>query len=405
MSDMMLPQVPAAQAKPASAAPAKPAESTAESPSESGFSGVLQTRMQPEEGGSETAPATNGATPAAGEGNTPAAAGDGKPLPATGNATSVVIAALTETPETTPVADAPAADTAVALPAGIAVLFPTEHARPVTNAKPAQPQPALTQNQPRPQPGPLATGVRQELPEPAQASVAQAVREALAGTTEPATPRPAGEVFAAHVRALAAVQGRASSADGVLERLVAAPAQAQAQASAASPPVSLPSLTPDGAAGARALIPTTTLDTPFRQSGWDQALSERVVWVANQRFQGAEIKLNPPQLGPIEVRVQLQHEQAHVSFTAQHASVREALEAALPRLREMLSANGYNLVDVNVSQHSFAEQQRQAQSRAQSGNPRAGLATDDDSDTTITLQQDIARAAAAGTRGGIDLFA
>src|SRR5690606_14335081 len=117
--------------------------------------------------------------------------------------------------------------------------------------------------------------------------------------------------------------------------------------------VSAATATPQDPA-ARPALPSTAIDMPLRQAGWDQALGDRVVWMVNQKFQGAEIKLNPPQLGPIEVRIQMHHDQAQVSFTAQHGAVRDALEAALPRLREMFAANGLGLGDVNVSQQSFA---------------------------------------------------
>jgi flagellar hook-length control protein FliK len=98
-------------------------------------------------------------------------------------------------------------------------------------------------------------------------------------------------------------------------------------------------------------MPSMTLDMHFQQTGWDRAVGDRVVWMVNQRLQGAEIRLNPPELGPIEVRINMQGDQAQISFSAQHASVREALEAAIPRLRDMFGHAGLDLGDVNVSRH------------------------------------------------------
>jgi len=101
------------------------------------------------------------------------------------------------------------------------------------------------------------------------------------------------------------------------------------------------------------------VNTPLGQAGWDQALGERIQWLASQKIQGAQVKLNPAHLGPMEVRIHVHHDQASVQFTAQHAVVREALEAALPRLREMFNASGVQLLNVNVSSgQSFAEQQQ-----------------------------------------------
>lgn len=403
MPDIMLPQVSAEPVK-APAKSAKAAEPSTESQPQQGFSEVLQTRMAPEDEAKQTEGEAE-AQPKTAQDNAPPAAEaaaakpeGGKPLPSAGNPESAVLAAATGTAAP----DAAAVpETEAVLPPGIALLFPDGRAQPAAAAGKPAAQSAQVKGQPLPQPGPLTTGARETLPESAQAGVAQAVREALAEDTQTALPRP-GPVaeFAAQVRALAAAQATKPGIDAALERLAQTPAQPAAQV-AAAPPQSVQGAMPqDTLTAARAPLPSTLLDTPFRQPGWDQALSERVMWVANQKFQGAEIKLNPPQLGPIEVRVQLQHEQAHISFTAQHASVRDALEAALPRLREMFNANGFNLVDVNVSQHSFAEQHRQAQA---GGRPQ-GLRSGVDGDAEPVLHTELARSATA-MRGGIDLFA
>lgn len=108
------------------------------------------------------------------------------------------------------------------------------------------------------------------------------------------------------------------------------------------------------------------LDTPMGSPKWGEGFSQRVQWMVNQSMNGAQIRLNPQSMGPIEVRIQMQNEQATVSFTAQHGATREAIDAALPRLREMLSEQNVNVVEIDVSEHSFAEQREQA-SKQQDG--------------------------------------
>ncbi len=125
-------------------------------------------------------------------------------------------------------------------------------------------------------------------------------------------------------------------------------------------------------------VPTAVLNLPqpLQQPGWDNALGERVVWMVGQRLQSAEIRLNPPQLGPIEVRVNLNHDQsqAQVSFTAQHAVVREALDAAVPRLRELFAEQGLSLGQVDVSDRSFADQRQDAEAgRTAAGGLSGGM--------------------------------
>ena len=106
--------------------------------------------------------------------------------------------------------------------------------------------------------------------------------------------------------------------------------------------------------------PTVALQTPLGQADWDQALGERIQWLASQKIQGAQVRLNPSNLGPMEVRIQVQNDQATVHFSSQHAVVRDALEAALPRLRDMFEASGVELVDVDISGGSGTGQQQAA---------------------------------------------
>lgn len=95
-----------------------------------------------------------------------------------------------------------------------------------------------------------------------------------------------------------------------------------------------------------------SLDIPLQQPGWDRAFGNGVRWMVNQNVQVAEMRLSPPNLGPIEVRLQVEGDRTHVNIVAPHATTREAVEAALPRLREMFAESGLNLGDVNVRQDS-----------------------------------------------------
>lgn len=85
--------------------------------------------------------------------------------------------------------------------------------------------------------------------------------------------------------------------------------------------------------------------------GWDRAVGDRVVWMLQGEQQVAKLTLSPPNLGPLEIRVTLNNDQASVAFIAQHAAVRDALEQAIPRLREMLEQQSLQLVSVDVGQH------------------------------------------------------
>jgi flagellar hook-length control protein FliK len=95
---------------------------------------------------------------------------------------------------------------------------------------------------------------------------------------------------------------------------------------------------------------------PLTHPGWSRDLGEQIVWMNNKAISAAEIKLNPAHLGPISVRIDVNQDQATIAFTAQHVEVKEAIEASIPKLREMLGAQQLNLVNVNISQNSTSDQ-------------------------------------------------
>ena len=87
---------------------------------------------------------------------------------------------------------------------------------------------------------------------------------------------------------------------------------------------------------------------------WGDELSNRVMWMVQHDVQTASIKINPPNLGPLEVQVSMNKDHVDVSFNSHHAAVKEALDASMPKLKEMLGSSGLQLGNANVSHHSFS---------------------------------------------------
>ena len=125
------------------------------------------------------------------------------------------------------------------------------------------------------------------------------------------------------------------------------------------------------------------LDTPMGHPKWSEGFSQRVQWAVSQSMNGAQIRLNPQNMGPIEVRIQMQNEQTTVSFTAQHGATREAIDAALPRLRDMLSEQNVNVGNIDVSEHSFAEQREQASKHQDGEQEHFAEFTDDENEVIV----------------------
>lgn len=110
---------------------------------------------------------------------------------------------------------------------------------------------------------------------------------------------------------------------------------------------------------ASGFAPTLPLSTPVGQSAWANELGQRVAWLANSELREAQLQLHPRSLGAVEVRIAYGHEQQlNISFSAANPVAREALDASLPRLREMLEQQGLQLADANISHESFAEQEQ-----------------------------------------------
>jgi flagellar hook-length control protein FliK len=103
--------------------------------------------------------------------------------------------------------------------------------------------------------------------------------------------------------------------------------------------------------------------TPVLHPGFGEDLANRVVFLAGQRVQSAELALTPADLGPLAVTIELRGQEAHLFFGAAHATTRAAIEDALPRLREMFAGSGLQLADAQIGDHGrrdFARPQRGA---------------------------------------------
>ena len=94
---------------------------------------------------------------------------------------------------------------------------------------------------------------------------------------------------------------------------------------------------------------SATLATPLGHSAWPAEFSQKVSWISTQKNQVAELHLNPPDLGPINIVLKISDNQATALFTSPHSAVRDAIENALPKLRESLAENGIMLGNATVS--------------------------------------------------------
>ncbi|MCW8932519.1 MAG: flagellar hook-length control protein FliK [Gammaproteobacteria bacterium] len=121
--------------------------------------------------------------------------------------------------------------------------------------------------------------------------------------------------------------------------------------------------------------PALEVKTAVGKPGWNQNFSNQVIMMANNGVQQAKIRLNPMNLGPVEAMVKLSGETAVVSLTSLHLTTKDALESAIPRLKEMLNENGFSQVDVNVSHQDKKQQQEAALDSKTGSNDEHGKST------------------------------
>ncbi|MBD3585328.1 hypothetical protein HHX48_06260 [Salinimonas sp. HHU 13199] len=137
----------------------------------------------------------------------------------------------------------------------------------------------------------------------------------------------------------------------------------------------------------------------IHQPDGQKQLTEKIRWMVNSRNMMAEIRLDPPEMGSMQVRVNVQGDAASVSFIVQSPQAREALAQAEPRLKDMLAQQGIELGESSVQQQSQGQSDTQSDGRGGFGGQTAGHGDADDG--TQVIEQPLTRQA----QGGIDDYA
>jgi flagellar hook-length control protein FliK len=144
--------------------------------------------------------------------------------------------------------------------------------------------------------------------------------------------------------------------------------------------------------------PGLRIDTPLGQSGWHEEMGQKLTWMVSNNRQQADLVLTPPQLGRVEVSLTMNGDQATAIFTSGNPAVREALEASLQRLREVLADAGVSLGQTQVGSESPSQSSRQEE---------RGFGTDQGVRyaATVALPGSSTTARGGTGRGMVDVFA
>lgn len=134
---------------------------------------------------------------------------------------------------------------------------------------------------------------------------------------------------------------------------------------------------------------------------WNDSVAQHVTLMVKDGEQTAQLRLDPPELGPLEVRLSMgagDDGVAHAQFVSPHAAVRDALEAAIPQLRAALADSGITLGNASVGDGFLRDDARQPQHAFGT----QGSAAHDRGDDTATVARP---ASTVARRGLVDTFA
>lgn len=222
---------------------------------------------------------------------------------------------------------------------------------------------------------------------PAAATTATEIAANLAARPETAVPAAAADTGT--TEEFAALLGHEQANAGATVATATAPAGIANPAAVAPPPHA-------------SQAPAASIPVPVGSRGWDEQVGDRLVWMSSRQESRAELVLTPPQLGRIEVSLTVSGDQTSALFVSNNPAVREALESAMPRLREILADAGITLGQAQVNSEAPGQS---AQQRENGDNPRQMRAGGPSGAPGLAGTGHAAGAWASGGRGLVDVFA
>ncbi len=172
------------------------------------------------------------------------------------------------------------------------------------------------------------------------------------------------------------------TATGTADAAVSTPGQASAQGNDAGfTLLAGPAATAQTAPATPAAATTTTVATLPAAVGtapWQQQLGEQLLRFTQRGDHQIQLHLHPRELGPLQISLHLSDNSAQAQFFSAHGQVRDAVQQAIPQLREALAGQGIALGEAQVGQQQQQQQQAFSGNRQPSASPLSGVAEHDD---------------------------
>lgn len=91
------------------------------------------------------------------------------------------------------------------------------------------------------------------------------------------------------------------------------------------------------------------IPVPINNPQWADQFSDHVVWLGQQSIKSALIKINPEDLGPIEISIKMVKDSASVTINSHSAHVCSIVDQSMSRLRDMMAYQGLDLAEVEIN--------------------------------------------------------
>lgn len=106
-------------------------------------------------------------------------------------------------------------------------------------------------------------------------------------------------------------------------------------------------------------------------------LKEKMLMMVKDKVHTAEIRLDPSELGSMQIKISLQQDQMSVQFMVQQGNAKELMEQQMPKLRELLQQQGIELSQGSVQQQNQSSSGQEGGRRTAGGNGTAADAADE----------------------------
>jgi len=132
------------------------------------------------------------------------------------------------------------------------------------------------------------------------------------------------------------------------------------------------------------------LRQPLTTNGqFANGLGIRIQWMLQQALSSAQIMLDPPELGPMNVKLVQAGSEMNIVFQVQTAQGKDAIEDNLAKLKEMLLAQGINLGETEI-QHKQKDQDEDKQQSLTNNENDSELQDSSDLDASKNIQSNVA---------------